>query len=106
VLLLPWFELQERAAPAGPIWWPAQPQRLLEALYGPAWGTPQPDWDSLVSNCALQELNLNWRCFALKNLVQAWLGGQPRRACAVLDQIIARAGDDAQLRGWRAALLA
>ena len=106
VLVLPWFVLQQRSVPAGASWWPAQPQRLLEAFYGASWRTPQPGWDSQVSHCSLQELNLNWRCFALKNLVQLWLAGEPRRTLALLDQIIARAGDDAQLRGWRTALAA
>lgn len=104
VLLLPWFELVEQAGAAGPCWWPAQPQVLLEALYGPDWRQPQPEWDSLVSNRSLQELNLHWRCWALKNLCQCWLGGDAARTRRLLAQIAARGGEDAQLRGWREAL--
>ena len=103
ILLLPWIELVERPSPAGAVWWPQAPQRLLEACYGD-WRTPQPEWDSLVSNRSLQEVNLNWHCFALKNLAQAWLTGDLARTGRLLDQILARAGDDARLRRWREAL--
>lgn len=103
VLLLPWFELVERPSPAGPVWWPQAPERLLEACYGD-WRTPQPEWDSLVSNCALQEMNLNWHCFALKNLAHLWLSGDLARTRRLLDQIQARTGDDTRLRLWREAL--
>ena len=104
VLLLPWFELVARAGDGDAAWWPAQPEVLLEALYGPGWRTPQPEWDSLVSNRSLQELNLHWRCWALKNLCQCWLGGDLARTRRLLAQIAARGGEDAQLRGWREAL--
>jgi hypothetical protein len=104
VLLLPWLELASGQGAAGPLWWPAEPDALLQALYGPGWRTPQPDWDSLVSNTALQELNLNWRCWSLKNLCQCWLTGDLAKTRALLAQISQRAGEDAQLRGWRVAL--
>ncbi|MCD6077597.1 MAG: cytidyltransferase [Ramlibacter sp.] len=104
LLALPWFELAPRDGPAGTAWWPADPDALLGALYGAAWRTPQPEWDSLVSNTSLQELNLSWRCWALKNLCQCWLTGDLPRTHRLLAQITARAGDDAQLRRWREAL--
>lgn len=104
VLLLPWFRLVARAGDAGPVWWPEPPALLLQALYGEEWRTPQPEWDSLVSNRALQDLNLHWRCWALKNLCQCWLGGDLARTRRLLAQIAARAGEDTQLRGWREAL--
>jgi hypothetical protein len=104
LLVLPWFELAERPGPSGPVWWPAAPEPLLAALYGDDWRTPQPEWDSLVSNRSLQDLNLNWRCWALKSLCQCWLGGDLARTRRLLAQVTARAGDDAQLRAWRAAL--
>lgn len=104
VLLLPWFTLVARPGDAGPVWWPEPPALLLQALYGDEWRTPQPEWDSLVSNRALQDLNLHWRCWALKNLCQCWLGGDLARTRRLLAQIAARAGEDTQLRGWREAL--
>jgi hypothetical protein len=104
LLLLPWFELAVHESPAGAVWWPADAPQLLAALYGPDWRIPQPEWDSLVSNRSLQELNLNWRCWALKNLCQCWLGGDLARTRRLLAQITARTGEDAQLRGWDEAL--
>jgi hypothetical protein len=104
VLLLPWLELETRQGLAGSAWWPADADALLQALYGPGWRTRQPHWDSLVSNATLQSLNLSWRCWSLKNLCQCWLAGDLARTRGLLDQIAQRAGDDAQLRGWREAL--
>lgn len=99
----PWFELVARAGPAGDVWWPADPDLLLTALYG-NWRTPQPEWDSIVSSRALQGINLQWRCFAMKNLADRWLGGDAARTRRLLDQISARAGWDARLTRCRDAL--
>lgn len=104
LLVLPWFELARRDGAAGTVWWPAEPEPLLAALYGPDWRTPQPEWDSLVSNVSVHEINLNWRCWALKSLCHRWLGGDLARTRRLLAQITARAGEDPQLRGWREAL--
>ena len=104
LLVLPWFELAERDSPAGAAWWPADPEPLLCALYGADWRSPQPEWDSLVSNRALRDINLNWWCWALKSLAQCWLGGDLARTRRLLAQITARVPEDAQLRGWRQAL--
>lgn len=103
VLHLPWFELKERASPAGPIWWPAEPAALLDACYGD-WHTPRPEWDSQVSNRALQEVNLNWHCWALKALADRWLTGDLASTLRLLEQIAMRSGDTAQVSGWRDAL--
>jgi len=103
LLVLPWIELAARATPAGEAWWPADPGALLAAFYGD-WRTPQPEWDTLISNLAVQELNLNWRCWALKALCQSWLGGDLARTRRLLAQVIERAGEDAPLRRWREAL--
>lgn len=104
LLALPWFELALRAGPSGPAWWPATPEPVLAALYGADWRTPQTDWDTLISNPSLQDLNLNWRCWALKNLCQCWLTGNLPRTRSRVAQIAARIGEDAQLRSWREAL--
>jgi hypothetical protein len=103
VLLLPWLDLVGRTTPAGSAWWPADADLLLRTLYGD-WRTPQREWDSLVSNRSLQAVNLNWHCFALKNLVQAWLTGDLPRTGRLLDQILARCGEDPRMRAWRDAL--
>lgn len=103
VLLLPWIALVEKATTAGAVWWPADAGALLATLYGD-WRTPNREWDSLVSNRALQEVNLSWHCFALKSLVYVWLSGDLPRTGRLLDQILARAGEDARLRAWREAL--
>jgi hypothetical protein len=100
VLHLPWLRLQARPSPAGDIWWPAPADALLAAFYGD-WRTRDADWDTLVSNRALAEVNLQWRCWALKNLCERWLRGDALRTRRLLDQIAARAGGDAQLSGRR-----
>ena len=103
VLLLPWFDLEARTGPAGPVWWPAQPHRLLEAFYGD-WRAPQPEWDSQISNRALQEVNLSWHCWALKALCHSWLAGDLARTCRLLEQALVRAGDEPHWLAWRDAL--
>jgi hypothetical protein len=103
VLLLPWFDLQERTSASGAVWWPDRADALLQAFYGD-WRTPQPEWDSQVSNRSLQDTNLSWRCWSLKSLVYLWLGGDLARTRRLLHQVLARAGDDAQLHAWREAL--
>ncbi|MDB5858442.1 MAG: cytidyltransferase [Ramlibacter sp.] len=102
VLVLPWFDLSARSGPAGEVWWP-EADRLLAAVYGD-WRTPRPEWDSLVSSCALREVNLNWHCWALQHLAQAWLSGDLARTRRLFDQVLARAGGDARLQAWCAAL--
>ncbi len=99
----PWLELAPRAGPAGEVWWPEPADGLLAALYGD-WRQPQPEWDSLVSCLAVQDTNLQWRCWALKSLSERWLSGDLGRTRRLLDQIERRAGADAQLRSYRAAL--
>lgn len=99
----PWFELVARPGPAGPVWWPGDADALLTAQYGD-WRTPRPEWDSVVSSRALQDINLHWRCFALKNLAERWLTGDAARTRRLLDSIGARAGWDAPLARWRDAL--
>lgn len=101
--IYPWFTLTQRAGPAGPVWWPADPEALLTAVYGD-WRTPQPEWNTHVSSHAVHELNLHWRCFALKNLATCWLTQDAPRTRRLLDQISARAGWDAQLMHYRDAL--
>ncbi len=103
VLVLPWLELADRQTPAGGAWWPADADLLLRTLYGD-WRTPQPEWDSLVSNRSLQAVNLHWHCFAMKNLAQVWLSGDLPRTGRLLDQILARVAGDQRMRGWREAL--
>lgn len=96
----PWFDLAAREGPAGEVWWPEPASVLLTALYGD-WRTPQPDWDSLVSCVALQETNLSWRCWALKNLCDRWLAGDLSRTRGLLDQIVARGGMEPDLARYR-----
>jgi hypothetical protein len=99
----PWFELAGRAGPAGEVWWPEPPDTLLTALYGD-WRTPLPEWDSLVSCRSLQDTNLQWRCWALKNLCERWLTGDLRRTGRLLDQVLVRAGGDPHLARYRECL--
>lgn len=99
----PWFELVSHAGPAGEVWWPDPAEVLLAALYGD-WRTPQPEWDSLVSCCALLETNLQWRCWALKSLCDQWLTGDLPRTRRLLDQVLARAPGDERLLGYRTVL--
>ena len=99
----PWFDLASRLGPAGDVWWPEPADTLLTALYGD-WRTPQPEWDSLVSCRALQETNLQWRCWSLKRLCDQWRTGDLPRTRRLLDQILARAAGDAKLLEWGAVL--
>ncbi|MCG2594713.1 hypothetical protein LZ009_18190 [Ramlibacter sp. XY19] len=99
VLHLPWFEL----APRQGVWWPETPALLLQALYGD-WRTPRSEWDSLISNQSVQDLNLNWHCWALRSLCTSWLGGDLGKTRRLLDQVLVRTGDVAPYVAWRDAL--
>jgi len=99
VLHFPWFELADRNG----AWWPDPPGVLLEALYGD-WRTPRPEWDSLISNVSVRDLNLNWHCWALRSLCTSWLGGDLAKTRRLLQQILDRAGDIAPYAAWRDAL--
>lgn len=99
----PWVDLAERASPAGPVWWPQPAEGMLQALYGD-WRRPQPDWDSLVSCLAVQDLNLHWHCWALKSLCDRWLSGDLAHALSLLDQIEGRCGAGEPWRTYRQAL--
>jgi hypothetical protein len=76
---------------------------LLQALYG-EWQTPQPEWDSLISNVSVQDLNLNWHCWALRSLCTSWLGGDLAKTRRLIDQVLARTGDVQPYAGRRDAL--
>ncbi|HEY8360077.1 MAG TPA: hypothetical protein VIL30_21690 [Ramlibacter sp.] len=103
VVVLPPFELAERAGPSGPVWWPDPVDAILKASYGD-WHTAKPEWDTRVSNRAVQDLNLSWHCWALKSLCDRWLTGDLASTLRLLEQIAMRCGDSAQLRAWREAL--
>jgi hypothetical protein len=103
LLVLPWLELVERETPAGRAWWPQPADALLSAFYGD-WRTPDSQWDSLVSNRALHEINLSWWCWSLQRLAQCWLTGDLPRTARLLEQIAARGGEQPFLADWRQAL--
>jgi hypothetical protein len=103
VLYFPWFELAPRQGPAGAAWWPEPPALLLQALYGD-WRRPQPEWDSLISNVSVHDLNLSWHCWALRSLCQCWLGGDVAKTRRLIDQVLARTGEAAPYLAWRDAL--
>ncbi|RYZ02745.1 MAG: hypothetical protein EOO24_14245 [Comamonadaceae bacterium] len=103
VLHLPWFGLVEKDGPAGSVWWPDAPDTLLQAIYGD-WRTPRPEWESHVSNRALQELNLSWHCWALQSLCDRWVTGDLPSTLRLLEQIAMRCGDTPELLAWRKAL--
>jgi hypothetical protein len=103
VIQLGWFELASRPGPSGDVWWPDPADVLLTGLYGD-WRTPVPEWDSLVSCLALRDTNVQWRCWALKNLSDRWLTGDLGRTRRLLDQITARAGPDNLLESYRRVL--
>lgn len=103
VLRLPVFALREKPSPAGLIWWPDPAEALLEAFYGD-WRTPQPEWDTQISNRALVAVNLSWTCLAWKALCQCWLTGDLPRTQRLAQQIRARGGAQPQLDAWCAVL--
>ena len=103
VTLFPWFTIAPHPGPAGEVWWPNPPAIMLRALYGD-WLVPQPEWDPLVSCPSVQDLNLQWRCCALKQLADRWLKGDMAYTRRLLDQIAARVGWDDKLVSYRDAL--
>ena len=102
LLVLPWFKLVPQA-PLGSVWWPPTPI-ICSLRCTVRTGARRNPNGPRRCRIPVQETNLGWRCWALKNLCQSWLGGDLPRTRRLLVQISTRAGEDAQLRGWHEAL--
>jgi cytidyltransferase-like protein len=102
VSIFPAFELIQSETSFGPIWFPQQPEIILNAFYGD-WRTPNPHWDTVVSALNLEKFTLLVRCYAYYRLTNRWLSGDLAKAWSYALQIGLQDPDDAlalRCRQW------
>ena len=102
VSVFPRFELIQRETEFGKVWFPQQPDIILQAFYGD-WRTPNPNWDTVVSALNLEKFTLLVRCYAYYRLVHRWLSGDLSKAWSYALQIGIKDPDDAlvlRCRQW------
>jgi cytidyltransferase-like protein len=102
VSVFPVFDLVKRNTPMGEVWFPQQPDKILNAFYGD-WRTPNPYWDTVVSALNLEKYTLLVRCYAYYRLAQRWLAGDLIKAWSYAMQIGLKDPDDIlslQCRQW------
>ena len=93
VSVFPRFELVQRDTEYGAVWFPQQPDIILQAFYGD-WRTPNPNWDTVISALNLENFTLLVRCYAYHRLVQHWLLGDLAKAWCYAHQVILKDPDD------------
>jgi hypothetical protein len=70
------FELVSSEHPWGRHWDVRDPESLLTQLYGPAWQTPDTEFDSTVETPALVAYNDYTHTWGALRLLEAWVQGQ------------------------------
>ena len=93
VSVFPKFVLTQRSTEHGEVWFPRQPEKILTAFYGD-WRTPNPNWDTVISACNLENFTQLVRCYAYHRLIQRWLLGDLAKAWCYAHQIVLKDPDD------------
>ncbi|MDV6342255.1 adenylyltransferase/cytidyltransferase family protein [Nitrosomonas sp. Is24] len=93
VSVFPKFDLTQRSTDYGEVWFPRQPEKILTAFYGD-WRTPNPNWDTVISACNLENFTQLVRCYAYHRLIQRWLLGDLAKAWCYAHQIVLKDPDD------------
>lgn len=93
VSVFPKLDLMQRSTDYGEVWFPRQPEKILTAFYGD-WRTPNPQWDTVISACNLENFTLLVRCYAYHRLIQSWLLGDLTKAWCYAHQIALKDPDD------------
>jgi hypothetical protein len=91
------FELQQQQEPQGAYWAIAQPETVLEQLYGPGWREPDSGFDATLESPALEHFTDYCRCWGLLRLLEAWTQGHSGRFCRRLRVMQRRALDEPSL---------
>ena len=65
---------------AGLVWTLEQPEVLLEAIYGPEWRIPDPDFDAVIAARNLRKFSLLTQCYAFSRIYSRWQQGQLHKA--------------------------
>lgn len=79
----PMLELHTTASPCGPVWTLREPERWLEALYGPDWRIPDPNFDTIISAHNMRGFSLITQCYALSRLYGHWLNRRYGKALSI-----------------------
>ncbi len=93
VSVFPAIILVPRETDYGKVWFPQQPEVILQAFYGD-WRTPNPNWDTVVSAQNLENYTLLVRCYAYYRLLKHWLAGDLVKAWCYAQQIALKDADD------------
>lgn len=91
-------QLEMKAGPAGPVWQLRDPQRWLEAMYGPAWRIPDPFFDTIIGAHNLLGFSLLTQWYAYSRMTNACLNGYWEKALRLIRLVQQRhTPDDALL---------
>ncbi|MBX3631074.1 MAG: adenylyltransferase/cytidyltransferase family protein [Nitrosomonas sp.] len=93
VLVFPQFDLVQCSTDSGVVWFPRQPEKILTAFYGD-WRTPNPNWDTVISACNLENFTLLVRCYSYHRLIERWLLGDLAKTWIYAHQIALKDPDD------------
>lgn len=78
---------------------PSPPEQYLTDYYGPDWRTPDPGFDSLLSNpCATPVSRPIRRLFGYQHLIRALRQGEWPKALSLCHQLLAVQADDPRIR--------
>ncbi len=76
------LRLQQR--PAGKVWLLEDPESWLSSLYGEAWRTPDPQFNTVVGAANLRSFSPLVEYYAVHFLIKHWQAGDPEKVQATL----------------------
>ncbi|SEI93369.1 cytidyltransferase-like domain-containing protein [Allopseudospirillum japonicum] len=80
----PKIQVVNKASPVGDFWYPRHPEHLLQALYGPDWQTPDPDFDTIVCAPNIMQDSYLYYCQAYARLYHGLQQGRYKKMQAML----------------------
>lgn len=81
----PVVPLTRRETEFGPVWWLSEPERWLEALYGPDWRVPDPLFDTVIAAHNLVGFSPMTQYYAFSRIhAHSWLKGRMDKALATV----------------------
>lgn len=88
------MNLRQIAAPAGSVWYPMDPVRILQAFYGEGWRVPDPDFDTTIAGFNMRGFSMLSQCYALYRTYGRWEEGKLSRALATARHAQRKQPDD------------
>lgn len=100
----PPMNLRRQQRPEGSVWQLEDPEGWLASLYGEAWRTPDPLFDTIVGAANLRAFSPLVEYYAVNNLITHWLAGRPDKLHATLRHTRYHRPDDPLFAQVQAAL--